>query len=431
MSQETKKVTLKGIVKDQKSKMPLAAQIKIIYKDVQLGMQEVTAKADGSFEVSTLQKSLILQARVSGYIVSNIMMNLENINIPSIIAEIPLVFNGRAKRNQLLLEFAAQKKESENNEPINKQVFQATDAIDGSSIAAKFRFIDTNNKEFLTHKTSLETPVFEHNFVKKENFTVEVTANGFQKFLSDISIETFDATIHENTAKLIKNISFLNLIVQNEAELQNINLFQITDLGRKSVLLTKNSDTYYGSLVEGATYRVTLNTHVGEEISKEFVAFEGINQVVIALQPKKPKPTNTEISNNNQSVETKVVQVQKQTYLVENKTANLAAQTIFFDQSSCSLNKESKILLEEISKKMLESPELTVEITGHTDNIGDFRQNQYLSEFRAKVISSFLFNKGIKDSRIKLKGNGSNDPNSSNDNEENRQKNRRAELRFY
>jgi outer membrane protein OmpA-like peptidoglycan-associated protein len=42
-----------------------------------------------------------------------------------------------------------------------------------------------------------------------------------------------------------------------------------------------------------------------------------------------------------------------------------------------------------------------------------------------------MFNKGIKDNQITLKGDGSKQPNAENSTEENRQKNRCAELRFY
>ena len=90
---------------------------------------------------------------------------------------------------------------------------------------------------------------------------------------------------------------------------------------------------------------------------------------------------------------------------------------------------ESKQILEEISKQLLDTPDVNIEITGYADNVGDARQNQYLSEFRAKVISNFLFNKGIKDNRIKLKGDGGKKADS--DTEEAKQRNRRAELRFY
>jgi outer membrane protein OmpA-like peptidoglycan-associated protein len=423
VGQESKKITIKGIVRDQKSKMPLAAQIKIIYIDSQFSTQETTARADGSFEIHALPQKMVLQAKSTAYIVSNILMNLENLSMPTLIAEIPLVFIGKPKVNQLIMEFAAQKKEIEDKSPKNKQFFQAIDALNGSNISAQFRLIDANRKELISKETTLEVPIFEHNFAKKESILLEVTANGYQKFLGNISIENFDETVHENTAKLIKNISFINLSIKNEAEIQNLNVFEWNNTTQEPVKLAKNSGIYFGMLQTGTNYKVQIKTKLGKEITKEFVAIEGLTQLIMDLELKENKPKI--------AISSQIIQPEKQAFKPEIKSINLEPKTIFFEQSSSVLNQESKMLLEQISKKMIESPDVKIEITGHTDNIGDIRQNLYLSEFRAKVISSFLFNKGIKDSRILLKGDGSTQPNVGNDTEENRQKNRRAELRFY
>jgi outer membrane protein OmpA-like peptidoglycan-associated protein len=104
---------------------------------------------------------------------------------------------------------------------------------------------------------------------------------------------------------------------------------------------------------------------------------------------------------------------------------------LYFEQATVTLKEESKILLDEVLNKLKQTPELKIEIIGHTDNIGDFHQNEYLSEFRAKYVANFLFNKGIKDTRISIKGDGSSKPIIENNTEENRSKNRRVEIRLY
>lgn len=430
MSQENQTVTLKGIIRDYKSKMPLATQIKIIYTDSQLNTQESNSKGDGSFEIKTLPKQCVFQAKTNGYIVSNVLMNLENLSESTAIAEIPLVFNGRSKINQLLLEFSERKKEKEAEQdkgiPINKQVFQAVDALENKAIPAQFRLTGTYKNKVINKATSREASVFDHNFTEREHLMVEVMAEGYQKFLSEIDIETFDETVHENTAKLIKKISFLNLIIKNEVELQNVNIFEVSGGTQKQILLSKTNNMYLGQLKTGGSYKIAINSNTEKEVIREFLAVEGVNQVLVVLEPKKKKQTNFA---NSIAVETKTVQMEKQAYTAEKKPFNLEQKTLFFDQSSCVLKPESKQILEEISKQLLDSPDVNIEITGYADNIGDARQNQYLSEFRAKVISSFLFNKGIKDNRIKLKGDGG--KKAENDTEDARQRNRRAELRFY
>ncbi|MFN3489423.1 MAG: OmpA family protein [Emticicia sp.] len=429
MSQENQSVTLKGIIRDHKSKMPLAAQIKIIYTDSQFNTQEAKAKGDGSFEIKTLPKQCVFQAKTDGYIVSNVLMNLENLSETTAIAEIPLVFNGKLKINQLLLEFSEQKKaEQDKGIPINKQVFQAVDALENKAVPAQFRLTGTYKNNVISKATSREATVFDHNFTDREHLIVEVMAEGYQKFLSEIDIETFDETVHENTAKLVKKLSFLNLIIKNEAELQNANLFEVGGT-TKQVVLSKTNNMYLGQLKTGSSYKISINSNTEKEVIREFLAVEGVNQVLIVLEPKQKKLTALTSEKNTVSTETKVVQVEKQAYTAKKKPFNLEQKTLFFDQSSYVLKPESKQILEEISKQLVESPDVSIEITGYADNVGDARQNQYLSEFRAKVISSFLFNKGIKDNRIKLKGDGGKKADS--DTEDSRQLNRRAELRFY
>lgn len=433
MSQDNLSVTLKGIIRDHKSKMPLAAKIKIIYTDSQFNTQEANAKGDGSFEIKTLPKQCVFQAKTNGYIVSNVLMNLENLSESTAIVEIPLVFNGKSKINQLLLEFSERKKEKEAEQdkgiPINKQVFQAVDALENKAIPAQFRLTGTYKNNVINKATSREASVFDHNFTEREHLMVEVMAEGYQKFLSEIDIETFDETVHENTAKLIKKISFLNLIIKNEVELQNVNVFEVSGGTQKQIVLSKTNNMYLGQLKTGGSYKISINSNTEKEVIREFLAVEGVNQVLVVLEPKQKKQNNFAGNPSPAAVETKIVQVEKQAYTAEKKTFNLEQKTLFFDQSSCVLKPESKQILEEISKQLLDSPDVNIEITGYADNIGDARQNQYLSEFRAKVISNFLFNKGVKDNRIKLKGDGGKKADS--DTEEARQRNRRAELRFY
>lgn len=429
VGQENKTITIKGNIKDQKSKMPLVAQIKVIYNDNKYKIEETESKADGSFEIKTLPKPLILQAKTIGYIVSNIMMDVASLEMPNVITEVPLVLNQKSKINEVLLNFANKKNETEEKTKRNKQVFQAVDAIDGKSINAQFKLSSIDKSNQIVIKTTTESSVFDKNFTKKDTILVEVNADGYQKFLSVISINSFDETVHENTAKLIKSISFLNLFFKNEADLKNLNVVEINENQPKQVNLSKKGGIYFAILQTGISYKITANSNISKEISKEFTAKEGINQIVISLETK---INHTQIEAKALPVaDTKIVLVEKQTFKSEIKSISLEPQIIFFEQSSCNLNQESKGLLEQISKKMLELPETKIEITGHTDNVGDTRQNQYLSEFRAKVISNYLYNKGIKEHRIKIKGDGSKQPNSGNDTEDSRQKNRRAELRFY
>jgi len=101
---------------------------------------------------------------------------------------------------------------------------------------------------------------------------------------------------------------------------------------------------------------------------------------------------------------------------------------IYFDQSKYDLRPESRDQLEKLYRTLRDNPKLKIEIAGHTDNVGNARLNQYLSENRAKVIYAYLLRKNIASSRLRHKGYGSSKPVAPNDTEDNKSLNRRVEF---
>lgn len=101
---------------------------------------------------------------------------------------------------------------------------------------------------------------------------------------------------------------------------------------------------------------------------------------------------------------------------------------IYFDQSKYDLRSESREQLQKLYRTLRDNPKLKIEIAGHTDNVGDARLNQYLSENRAKVIYSYLLRKEIASNRLRHRGYGQTKPVAPNDNEENKSLNRRVEF---
>ncbi|GAB2592923.1 PA14 domain-containing protein [Spirosoma areae] len=106
----------------------------------------------------------------------------------------------------------------------------------------------------------------------------------------------------------------------------------------------------------------------------------------------------------------------------------MVLQHVVFAQSDYTLLPESCAELDKLVRALQASPALRVEIAGHTDNIGDKRLNQALSEFRAKVVASYLIRHGIADARITAKGYGGSRPLADNTSEAQRAQNRRVEF---
>jgi outer membrane protein OmpA-like peptidoglycan-associated protein len=102
---------------------------------------------------------------------------------------------------------------------------------------------------------------------------------------------------------------------------------------------------------------------------------------------------------------------------------------IFFDFDKATLRKESSNELERLQKLLTETPTLRLEISGHTDNIGNAAYNKDLSQRRAKAVVDYLVQKGIVKTRLTFAGYGDTQPVSSNSTKEGRQKNRRTEFK--
>ena len=68
-----------------------------------------------------------------------------------------------------------------------------------------------------------------------------------------------------------------------------------------------------------------------------------------------------------------------------------------------------------------------IEISGHTDNVGNPKANKDLSQRRAQACRDYLVGKGIDAARIVAVGKGDEAPVAPNDTEEGRRQNRRIE----
>jgi len=102
---------------------------------------------------------------------------------------------------------------------------------------------------------------------------------------------------------------------------------------------------------------------------------------------------------------------------------------LFFSIAQSSLLPNSIPELKRVAH-IIQSNNLKVEISGHTDSIGDKRSNQILSEKRADAVKDLLVSEGCDPTMIITMGYGDAKPLMSNDTHEGRAKNRRVELRF-
>lgn len=101
---------------------------------------------------------------------------------------------------------------------------------------------------------------------------------------------------------------------------------------------------------------------------------------------------------------------------------------ILYDTKKFNLNEDAKFMLDQFVKFLNENPTVRVAIHGHTDDEGDAKENQVLSENRAKGVVDYLVGKGIDKSRLEYKGFGESKPKVPNTSNYNRSLNRRTEV---
>lgn len=102
---------------------------------------------------------------------------------------------------------------------------------------------------------------------------------------------------------------------------------------------------------------------------------------------------------------------------------------VVFEFDSTRLTEDAKKILDQVAETLNGYPEIKVEISGHTDNVGSDAYNLGLSERRAIAVKDYLTDHSVDAARMTPVGYGKAQPIDTNDTEEGRATNRRVELR--
>ena len=101
---------------------------------------------------------------------------------------------------------------------------------------------------------------------------------------------------------------------------------------------------------------------------------------------------------------------------------------VTFATNSATLNTVAMGSLNKAAETLVQYPETTVTVAGHTDSTGSDSINQPLSERRAQSVASYLVQRGVASNRLQTIGHGSRQPIASNSTETGRTQNRRVEI---
>ncbi|MDO4640455.1 MAG: OmpA family protein [Neisseria sp.] len=101
---------------------------------------------------------------------------------------------------------------------------------------------------------------------------------------------------------------------------------------------------------------------------------------------------------------------------------------VTFATNSATLSSAAMDSLNKAAETLVQYPETTVTVAGHTDSTGNDSINQPLSERRARSVADYLVQRGVTGSRLSTIGYGSRQPVASNDTESGKAQNRRVEI---
>jgi OOP family OmpA-OmpF porin len=104
-------------------------------------------------------------------------------------------------------------------------------------------------------------------------------------------------------------------------------------------------------------------------------------------------------------------------------------ENVYFDSGKSTLKASSNAALNNLVEVLKAKNTMTVEIQGHTDDVGKEVDNLKLSQGRADAVKNYLVSKGIARDRIIAKGYGSAQPIADNGTEAGKAKNRRTSLK--
>ncbi len=107
----------------------------------------------------------------------------------------------------------------------------------------------------------------------------------------------------------------------------------------------------------------------------------------------------------------------------------IVLEGITFATNKSDITPESEVVLAKALKTLQTYPEIFVEISGHTDNVGSNSSNQKLSQRRADSVRGWLLSKGILADRVTAVGYGEESPRVANDTPDNKRLNRRIEFK--
>ena len=192
----------------------------------------------------------------------------------------------------------------------------------------------------------------------------------------------------------------------------------------------KGYDAIYAFELPELIYQVEgkVTDYNGETITDAYVRIVGTNGMNAKIQAKKDGSYRFKLAQNadyvilascrgflnqKQTLSTQGLtdsKSYKQDFLLTPISKPITMENIFYEFGKWDITPESENSLLELVKLLNDNPNITIELSAHTDKVGNVEHNKTLSEKRAQSVVNFLIAKGIEKDRLTPVGYGKEQP---------------------
>ncbi|ASK27678.1 OmpA family protein [Neisseria chenwenguii] len=158
-------------------------------------------------------------------------------------------------------------------------------------------------------------------------------------------------------------------------------------------------------------------THGGKGARNSALACGALGAGIGGYMDYQEKKLRQSLANTNVAVERQGNQIKL-----------VMPENVTFATGSAALSSNAQSALNAASETLVQYPDTTLTINGHTDSTGSDAINNPLSRNRAQAVASYLQSRGVSAGRLTTAGYGSRQPVASNNTAEGRAQNRRVEI---
>jgi outer membrane protein OmpA-like peptidoglycan-associated protein/tetratricopeptide (TPR) repeat protein len=286
---------------------------------------------------------------------------------------------------------------------------QLVDGVRKIPVSGEVEFLDSQTREVVKETRTSKSGNFDVTLPPDHDYIMEAKANGYVFHSDSIKIDgtskgkrlTHDVNLMklDRTLMSVLKGNILDAVTKKPLSGQ----ISITEYGEQALMVYQKPGEYDCIVFNGASLTLIVN-------AEGYMTY--MAEIVVPLSKEKQQ-----IIHNVSLVKAE-------------KGAKIVLNNIFFDFNKSTLRPASYSSLSNLLALMNRYPNMAIEISGHTDNIGSMDYNQNLSDSRAQVVKDYLLKNGISAKKVNALGRSFKQPIATNDTPEGRQLNRRTEIKI-